>query len=134
MSRCGPWHYRGKKSRWRECREMHMSAEDRAWMLANSEPEHVPAGGLAWWAQHAGKAGSGKPLTIWDFKAALDFKHEAFARWVDEYEAPFFPTVPLPAFIAESTRQSPEPEQYGISDETNERARRLIESALGDES
>jgi hypothetical protein len=131
MSRCEPWHYRGKKNRWRECREMHMSAEDRTWMLEHaaepSWPEMI--------RQHHQACQQAAAQRIKDF-----------VRWVDAYEAPRFPLTPAPQWVyqrqeregggsvVDFTHLAPkQPEQYGISDETNERARRLIESALGDD-
>jgi hypothetical protein len=138
MSRCGPWHYRGKKNRWRECREMHMSAEDRAWMLEHSEEESRPVHGVV------DRSKTYKQLVEEHQSRQLD---ETFARWVDAYEPPQFPITPPPQWLYQKERfkgggaidwdeltKPPQPEQYGISDDTNERARRLIESALGDDT
>jgi hypothetical protein len=132
MSRCGPWHYQGKKNRWRECRETHMTAEDRTWMLEHSEEESRPAEIArhrmnqikARWVGRDRPPGHSGIIDWWE----QDFEHEPLARWVEAYEPPHFPIVPPLAF----TRPQ-QPEQYGISDDTNERARRLIESALGDD-
>jgi hypothetical protein len=71
-----------------------------------------PSGVIDWWEQDFLPSTPERKLNIWDLQEAIERQ---------------FRTRPTNPFAPK------QPEQYGISDDTNDRARRLIESALGDD-
>jgi hypothetical protein len=122
--RCGPWVYASARRRSRECRSWHMTDEELA--LRREEDEARTRALAAWGIPVFRQEPS--VLSIHDFDAFFhDLWRDREWRYVRGFEQERISTpFTSPAWI----RPTPHAERIPISEDVNERARKLIDSAL----